>query len=226
VVYDTSEGGFHTAFADGNNLLVRTVTIRVNNAGGLTTAQAAGAVEILLTGLQMNLNGRFCRDDNVGLLFHTESLLFITAPAVRAEPLHNDPVAADPVSGFFLDLQIDFVSIVHGNINHRAAFHADHVIMPVGSAVVPIGTGDTHMAYYPILRQTVEISVYRSPTDSAVDRIYVFIDLLGTRMVMVRLHGVPNNSPLSGFSSLLHFWRRSPLETSAYQKIARKSMRK
>lgn len=37
----------------------------------LTTTQAAGAVEILLTGIQMNLNGRFCRDDNVGLLFHS-----------------------------------------------------------------------------------------------------------------------------------------------------------
>ena len=76
----------------------------------LTAAQSTGAVEIFLTGIQMNLNGRFRRDDNVGLFFHTESLLFITAPAVRAEPLHNDPVAADPVSGFFLDLQIDFVS--------------------------------------------------------------------------------------------------------------------
>lgn len=33
----------------------------------LTAAQSTGAVEIFLTGLQMNLNGRIRRDDNVGL---------------------------------------------------------------------------------------------------------------------------------------------------------------
>ena len=43
VVYDTSEGGFHTAFADGNNLLVRTFA---NKA--VTTTARTGYVSLVL----------------------------------------------------------------------------------------------------------------------------------------------------------------------------------
>ena len=126
-------------------------------------------------------------------------------PTVRAYSLCNDPMSINLKSGFFGNCPIKLFSIIHGNIHHGTAPHANQVVMQVCPAVVPIRTGNSYMADFPVIGQAVEVAVNRSATDPTVYSADILIYLVSTRVIVTSLHSIQDNLTLSGFSSLFRF---------------------
>ncbi len=114
-------------------------------------------------------------------------------------------MTVDLKAGFFSNCSVKLFPILHGNIHHGTAPHANQVVMQVCPAVVPICAGHSYMTDFPVIGQAAEVAINRSATDPAINFADILIDLVGTRVVVTGLHHIKNDLALSGFSSLFRF---------------------